>query len=367
MFLVSAAHVGGGSLGERDNWTDPLQQSIQRQCIHRRSGVHWRPRLPPPWEVNQDDLAQRPLYHTKQGMSHVAEQLGDRIEALHKDGQRAVLEERKTAVRGRNAKAKQLVNRLESCDEVSGVSCHRRCCPHAHNVLRQSIANLLSQAADCLDTLVTNGSSNGDADDEQRKQLFEARAQEWFASLHEVQIGLRSAVKNLRKAQLPPVVHDTSTVSSAAPAASGSASRGHSLALLRGTNAQAGASLSSPSMDGELGTNGPEIPSGEETKLSLSTIRLENAGWKQLADSLDELAAGRGVQSSKQEDDSSPTGQAASSHNVSGASQAKQEQLNAANERPDERLLHALHLLIRDGNRGPSEASQNVDQDGLPA
>ena len=184
--------------------------------------------------------------------------------------------------------------------------------------------------------------------------------------MHEVQIGLRSAVKNLRKAQLPPVVHDTSTVSSAAPAASGSASRGHSLALLRGTSTQAGASLSSPSMDDELGTNGPAIPSGEETKLSLSTIRLENAGWKQLADSLEELAVGRGVHSSKREDDSSPTGQAAS-HNVSGASQAKQEQLNAANERPDERLLHALHLLIRDGDRGPSGASRNVDQDGLPA
>ena len=85
---------------------------------------------------DQDDLTQRPRCHTKQGMSHVAEQLGDRFEALHKDGQRAVLEKRKTAVRGRNAKAKQLVNRLESCDEVSGVTCYRRSCPHAHNVFR---------------------------------------------------------------------------------------------------------------------------------------------------------------------------------------------------------------------------------------
>lgn len=171
----------------------------------------------------------------------------------------------------------------------------------------QSIADLLSQAADCLEALVTitsNEPSKLSANDNQKK-FIEERAQDWFANLHDVQMGLRSAVKNLRKAQVSPILHDASSKFSSQSTffmGNGSASRGHSLSTLAQDDSVKNGNLSPGLMKAfvDVGPKGPEISSTpssssrslqNEAKLSLSALRLQDAAWKQLAGSLQDLAA----------------------------------------------------------------------------
>jgi hypothetical protein len=148
--------------------------------------------------------------------------------------------------------------------------------------------------------LVTAGSV--EEKQEEKMQAFETQAQEWFASLHEVQIGLRSAVNHLRKAQLPPVAYDISSESpssGSASMASGSASRGHALNFMttskKNGETSTGSHLLNDFLDAVPNGTGHGPPGftsdfGEESKLSLSTLRLQHAGWKQLGDSLQRLA-----------------------------------------------------------------------------
>lgn len=176
-----------------------------------------------------------------------------------------------------------------------------------------------------------------DDSERQRLAMFESRAQDWFSTLHDVQLGLRSAAKNLRKAQLSPVASEVSSrgaSSSSGPIAMGSATRGHSLGLAlsedstpvslsrRGSNSSMrtiGASTSNqsgPSTSGR-GEDAGRISSSsllsafvdvsagpgmlkvrhedlvDETKLSLSALRQQERGWRQLSGALASVASAR--------------------------------------------------------------------------
>jgi hypothetical protein len=161
--------------------------------------------------------------------------------------------------------------------------------------------------------------------EDKAREMFEARAQDWFGSLHDVQMGLRSAVKNLRKAQVTPVAHDASSKKSASSTSiSGSASRGHNLALLSSPSQEGpGSATMTPSssrllrafVDVEQDSSAVQFSLtqlGEESKLSLSALRLQESSWKDLANSLEELAASKKVLSSHSLDlaerSSSPAG-----------------------------------------------------------
>lgn len=229
----------------------------------------------------------------------------------------------------------------------------------------QNIASLLSQAADCLQTLITasadQSSSSGRGrvreidDHEERLAAFEARAQEWYATLHDVQIGLRSAARNLRKVQQPPLSmqasmqqSNSSSGSSSSQTRMGSATKGHTLGFAlsegntpismsrRGSNESmqtvtgndAGldeevhnskrATLSSDRqsrnsfgslgdrndsrsllghfVDGDSGSGIVQMQDGrfhDEVKLSLSALRQQERGWKELADALKTVASER--------------------------------------------------------------------------
>lgn len=55
-------------------------------------------------------------------MSSIADQLGEKIEAVQYERTRAAAERRKTITRSRNEKARRMVSRLEDCDEVSRIA-----------------------------------------------------------------------------------------------------------------------------------------------------------------------------------------------------------------------------------------------------
>lgn len=238
-------------------------------------------------------------------------------------------------------------------------------------MLLQNIVSLLSQAADCLQSLISTtaeqSSSSGrgrirEGDDhEERLAAFEARAQEWYATLHDVQIGLRSAARNLRKVQQPPLSMQASMQQSSSSSGSsssqtrlGSATKGHSLGIalserntpismsrsgsdeslktVRGngtysddeglhsrketipSDRQSTKSLGSVGgerkqgnrndqrsllghfVDGDSGSGIVQMQDVEfqdEIKLSLSALRQQERGWKELADALKTVASER--------------------------------------------------------------------------
>lgn len=239
----------------------------------------------------------------------------------------------------------------------------------------QSIASLLSQAADCLEALVRIASkTNSTEEEESARQMFETRAQEWFATLHEIQMGLRSAVKNLRKAQSTPLAHDVSSKSSSSMAnsyfTSGSASRGHSLTLFSQDLSASSNSLKNTSNGGlmnalvgldpkatESRSSTTTIQFGQESKLSLSALRFQDTAWKQLANSLSELAASKQVLSSYDSDLSQSTSSlssngASSEHTVRGAarlsstSPSKKQHPVEMNQREKEQLRQRTQDLV---------------------
>lgn len=253
----------------------------------------------------------------------------------------------------------------------------------------QSIANLLSQAAECLQSILTLTSSDFlTGEEEDRRKVFEAKAQEWFANLHEVQMGLRSAVKNLRRAQLPPVVHDASskTPSGMASATSGgSATRGHNLALDLPESAAVNAAAS-PSSSRlmhafvDVGPHGPEIQSAssvdyaEESKLSLSALRLQEAGWRQLADSLQDLAVTKRALSSESGSSDGTVLPTPSRRRKSKTSHRERQQVRRliqglvqARDSQDDRLLLALCQLNVQVLGGPAEDASGLAPDVVVA
>jgi hypothetical protein len=125
-------------------------------------------------------------------------------------------------------------------------------------------------------------------------------------------MGLRSAVKKLRKAQVTPVAHDASTKTSASssPVSSGSASRGHSLALLSsplqdGITASNSSSLLQAFVDvnqGQSAVQSSLVEFTQESKLSLSALRLQESSWRDLANSLQELAISKQIMTSSSHD-----------------------------------------------------------------
>lgn len=284
-----------------------------------------------------------------------AEHLNEMIGKVRAEKAKVDLRRRHAEIHSRNEKAQRLVKRLQDCDG--------------------NIASLLSQAADCLQTLISTASdqasSSGgrgrirEADDQQQQQerlsIFEARAQEWYATLHDVQIGLRSAAKNLRKVQQAPLSMQASMQQGSGASDSGSnktlmgsATKGHSLGIAlsegntpvtmsrRGSNdslqtvtgtgldsegerhqtentsqskdIRSSKSLSNFDTEQEQGSRSKkrsllgqfineDSGSGifqmqenefqDEIKLSLSALRQQERGWKQLADALKTVASER--------------------------------------------------------------------------
>lgn len=261
-----------------------------------------------------------------------AEQLGDIIGAVRAEKASIDIQRRHTQIYSSNEKAQRLVKRLQECDA--------------------NIASLLSQAADCLQVLVTTSAHSSNSslssrrgvnqaeDDSQKIAAFEAKAQEWYATLHDVQIGLRSAARNLHKVQQPPLSKQASTQGLAKSSSSssgisvnqtrsGSATKGHSLAIAfsgantpshmsrRGSNdsletvrtveqkahsedgfsTQGGKkSLLGEFVDVQSGQGFLRMQDGEsdeESKLSLSALRQQEKGWSQLANALSSVASER--------------------------------------------------------------------------
>lgn len=283
--------------------------------------------------------------------SSTADHLTEMIGKVRAEKAKVDIQRRHTEIHSRNEKAQRLVKRLQDCDG--------------------NIVSLLSQAADCLQSLITTAaeqsSSSGRGrireidDHEERLATFEARAQEWYATLHDVQIGLRSAARNLRKVQQTPLSMQASMQQSTSSSGSsssqtriGSATKGHSLGIAlsegntpismsrRGSNDSLQTVIGSgidtdeewhhsrramlPSdrqstkslgnfgverehdtrtdarsllghfVDGVSGSGIIQMQNHEfqdEIKLSLSALRQQERGWKELADALKTVASER--------------------------------------------------------------------------
>lgn len=230
-------------------------------------------------------------------------------------------------------------------------------------------------------------------EDTERLQDFESQAQDWFATLHNVQLGLRSAVRNLRKAQREPVAHDAAAAPSrvsgdrsrssklSAGASLGSATRGHSLALVlsglppsaelapdadgyassssqesvrtvrpSGNNGQKRAPRPHVGTDGTqelveaLVGRGADTPTylsagqvRDEARLSLSALRMQDHSWRQLEGALRGLAAEK-----KGKARSAPsTASGASLMTSNDVHQLARDMVNAQTTR-DARLMNAL-------------------------
>lgn len=269
----------------------------------------------------------------------------------------------------------------------------------------KNIADLLSQASDCLRTLVdatahesayaahADVRSYNETEEELRK-TFELRAQQWFATLHEVQLGLRSAVRNLRKAQMEPTQRDisaaaggpassSSSSSSSVPASPalnhvGKAERGHGLGIhaTEASLSESSSSSRSSLLDAfvDVGLKGPDLIAEDkkaakssvlhDTKLSLSALRMQEHSWQQLAEALGEIAERRQADSR-----SSKGSQRATS--LPKMSQVQKERVRSlandlvtAKDSQDSRLMSAL-LQMGIGptdNVGPMADSMRADR-----
>jgi hypothetical protein len=262
-------------------------------------------------------------------MATVATELGGKIDAVRAEKERLdSIKQEVMQARSRNSKVERLIRRLDDCDA--------------------NISSLLSQAADCLETLVDTAMHSGPsssrqlAHNEKTLVVFENRAQEWFATLHDVQLGLRSATKNLHKARQAPLAIDVSEQGNnrISNAQLGSAGRGHSLSFSsqsidspirtesrRGSDSSIKTVITAPAMSNSMSTDwNVEQPRGrrspptlqdnnsghtsllgafaggqtiqmqsyndqsQEASLSLSTLRQQEQSWRQLAGALTQVA-----------------------------------------------------------------------------
>ncbi|PWN94030.1 hypothetical protein FA10DRAFT_264623 [Acaromyces ingoldii] len=292
----------------------------------------------------------------------IAPQLEEKIEAVRSEKLLADAERRRIAVRAKNEKARRMVRRLESCDG--------------------NIADLLSQASDCLRTLVdatahesayaahADVRSYNESEDELRK-TFELRAQQWFATLHEVQLGLRSAVRNLRKAQMEPTQRDisaaaggpasSSSSSSSVPASPalnhvGKAERGHGLGIhtTEASLSESSSSSRSSLLDAfvDVGLKGPDLIAEDkkatkssllhDTKLSLSALRMQEHSWQQLAEALGEIAERRQAGSRSSKGSQRATSLPKMSQGQKERVRSLANDLVAAKDSQDSRLMSAL-------------------------
>lgn len=251
--------------------------------------------------------------------------------------------------------------------------------------------SLLSQAADCLETFVAASSEEDQTRQEarlERLQAFESQAQSWFETLNNVQMGLRSAVKNLRKDQRLPITYNESTMLrtnlTGRSGNLGSATKGHTLGLLLspGDEADMGGEKRGGDhgdqkslMDSFVGPSGADasMPSRttlsitrDEAKLSLSALRLQDRAWTQLADCLQDLRVER------QSSDHSNASSIESDHTATGERTAKRSkaaqdradlvsEIRNAQNTQDSRLLTALLQMNQDVLPG-----QSLTQDTSP-
>lgn len=135
---------------------------------------------------------------------------------------------------------------------------------------------------------------------------------------------------------------------------SGSASRGHSLTLLSQDASNSTSSFNNTTSDGglmnlfvDVGPQGPELTKsssnnsnskiinfGQESKMSLSALRFQQSAWKQLANSLSELAASKTILSCYDSDLSPPSSSSFSDGKLpestirEGSSRKQQHQVN---------------------------------------
>lgn len=305
----------------------------------------------------------------------IVPKLEEKIEALRGEKLLADAERRRIAVRAKNEKARRMVRRLESCDG--------------------NIADLLAQASESLQTLVdatahessfaahADVRSYDEAEDELRR-TFEIRAQQWFATLHEVQLGLRSAVRNLRKAQREPTQRDISAVAAGASANSsassstsgvspalnhvGKAERGHGLGLHSSETALSSSAPTSSTPRGSLldafvnvGSEGPDLVAnrdkepirvsfGHDSKLSLPTLRMHEQSWSQLAEALNEIAERQKAASARSSASKKASQRSSSLPGKPGKGNGAQQErlrslaidLTAATDSQDARLMSAL-------------------------
>lgn len=149
----------------------------------------------------------------------------------------------------------------------------------------ERLASLLSEAAASMRALLPGAVEDQISGVTQGAKIFEAKAQQWFAALNEVQYSLRSAVRQLRDSQLAPLTTPCGPEARLSGLA-GSAGQGQSVSLLE-TFVDLSSTDDGPQGKTALTLN--PLSTLPETRLSLQALREHDRNWKELSRSLQEL------------------------------------------------------------------------------
>lgn len=146
--------------------------------------------------------------------------------------------------------------------------------------------SLLAHAGDTLESLVPGDGSNAPEAD---TDVFEEKGQQWLVTLNEVQTTLKTAIFQLRQANVMPLTPNLSSEARISGTLGASDSAPVDYALLK--QALTAASATQPAEELPVSHRDPlRLLSPEDATLSLSALRLEEQTWSHLAAALRDVS-----------------------------------------------------------------------------
>ncbi|PWN20442.1 hypothetical protein BCV69DRAFT_283322 [Microstroma glucosiphilum] len=165
------------------------------------------------------------------------------------------------------AHAQRLMKRLEACDK--------------------QLSLLLTQTADSLESLLNNSKQTAGTSEQADLGEFEDVAQDWLASVYDIQLMLRKAVRFLVRSSRPPIMTATHSFIQGGGVSAAAAGTALKAPLPSSSEAQ---------QNGEVATSqsagaGQDDSGAKSAELSLSALRLKHQACKELLDALEAIKA----------------------------------------------------------------------------